>query len=145
MDNALIHRSVFLVEDDDQDAFLFEKMLREEAGAARIERAIEGQSAFNTLKAYTPDQFPDCIVLDLRLAGEDGLWLLDRLLEHETLARIPVIVFSGDLDRLQRACSSFRNVVSSVRKPETLDQYRTALAIVAAIMRASVDRSELIA
>ncbi len=33
---------VLLVEDDDQDAFLFEKMLREEAGAAEIVRAVEG-------------------------------------------------------------------------------------------------------
>ncbi len=130
---------VFLVEDDDQDAFLFEKMLREEAGAAKIERAVEGRSALAALtKAET---LPDCIVLDLRLSGEDGLWLLDRLLEDERLARLPVILFSGDAARLQRACASFPNVVSSVRKPQTLDDYRSALAIVGAILGAAVSRS----
>ncbi|XBQ17668.1 MAG: response regulator [Oceanicaulis sp.] len=130
------HRRVLLVEDDDQDAFLFEKMLREDVGAAEIERMVEGRQAFESLKAGPA---PDCVVLDLRLAGEDGLWLLDRMLEDETLARIPVIVFSGDADRLQRACASFPNVVSSVKKPETLDQYRAALTIVAAILAAAVD------
>lgn len=130
---------VFLVEDDDQDAFLFEKMLREEAGAARIERAVEGRSALEALKAG--DTQPDCIVLDLRLSGEDGLWLLDRLLEDEALARLPVIVFSGDAARLERACASFANVVSSVRKPQTLEEYRSALAIVGAILGAAVSRS----
>ena len=138
MDSIAEQTRVFLVEDDDQDAFLLEKMLRDEGVATTIERAIEGREALKTLQNYPLDALPHCIVLDLRLAGEDGLWLLDRLLENDDLARIPVIVFSGDLDRIQRACSSFVNVVSSVRKPETLEQYRTALTIVAAIMRASV-------
>lgn len=127
--------SVLLVEDDDQDAFLFEKMLREEAGAASIVRAVEGRSAKRLLDEGLT---PHCIVLDLRLAGEDGLWLLDRLLEQDRLARIPVIVFSGDAARLERACASFPNVVSSVRKPETLAQYRAALTIVGSILYAVV-------
>ena len=126
---------VLLVEDDDQDAFLFEKMLREEAGAAEIVRAVEGRAAIEAVKARAA---PDCIVLDLRLAGEDGLWFLDRLLEDEAVARIPVIVFSGDAGRLQRACADFPNVVSSIRKPETLEQYRAALAIVNATLGAAV-------
>ncbi len=130
---------VFLVEDDDQDAFLFEKMLREEAGAAEIVRAVEGQAALNELRNGTRQ--PDCIVLDLNLAGEDGLWLLDRLLDDDDFARIPVIVFSGDAARLQRASADFSNVVSSVRKPQTLDDYRAALTIVAAILNAALARS----
>lgn len=136
MTPSLAETAVLLVEDDDQDAFLFEKMLREEAGAARIMRAVEGAQALETARAA---ERCDCIVLDLRLAGEDGLWLLDRLLEDDALSRIPVIVFSGDAERLQRACATFPNVVSSVRKPETLEQYRTALTIVAAILQAAVD------
>ena len=130
---------VFLVEDDDQDAFLFEKMLREEAGAAEISRAVEGRAALNSLQ--TGSHHPDCIVLDLNLAGEDGLWLLDRLLEDGELSKIPVIVFSGDAVRLQRASADFSNVVSSVRKPQTLDDYRAALTIVAAILNAALARS----
>lgn len=129
---------ILLVEDDDQDAFLFEKMLREEAGAAEIVRSVEGIGAFDAIKSA---RAPDCIVLDLRLAGEDGLWLLDRLLEDEALARIPVIVFSGDAGRLQRACADFPNVVSSIRKPETLEQYRAALAIVNATLSAAISGS----
>lgn len=127
---------ILLVEDDDQDAFLFEKMLREEAGATEIVRAVEGRGAFEGVNEAS--DAPDCIVLDLHLSGEDGLWLLDRLLEQERLSRIPVIVFSGDTARLQRACSEFPNVVSSIRKPETLEQYRTALTIVAATLQAAL-------
>lgn len=136
MTEAAPQTRVLLVEDDDQDAFLFERMLREEAGATTIDRAIEGRAAFERIQsgAHTPD----CIVLDLRLSGADGLWLLDRLLENEALARIPVIVFSGDVGRLQRASSAFPNVVSSIRKPETLEQYRAALTIVAATLHAAL-------
>lgn len=126
---------ILLVEDDDQDAFLFEKMLREEFAAVEITRSVEGRAAFDTLGEIGA---PDCIVLDLRLAGEDGLWLLDKLLEDDALARIPVIVFSGDAGRLQRACADFPNVISSIRKPETLAQYRAALAIVNATLGVAV-------
>lgn len=126
---------VLLVEDDDQDAFLFEKMLREEGGATETVRAVDGASALEALRG---GGVPSCIVLDLRLAGEDGLWLLDRLLEDEALARVPVIAFSGDAERLQRACTDFPNVISSIRKPETLEQYRAALAIVTATLGAAI-------
>lgn len=136
MSDAPAQTRILLVEDDDQDAFLFEKMLREEAGATDIIRAVEGRGAYDAVKDEA--SAPDCIVLDLRLSGEDGLWLLDRLLDNEALARIPVIVFSGDTTRMQRACSEFPNVVSSVRKPETLEQYRTALTIVAATLQAAL-------
>ncbi|MEQ8433732.1 MAG: response regulator [Oceanicaulis sp.] len=136
MSDAPAQTRILLVEDDDQDAFLFEKMLREEAGATDIVRAVEGRGAYDAVKDEA--SAPDCIVLDLRLSGEDGLWLLDRLLDNEALARIPVIVFSGDTTRMQRACSEFPNVVSSVRKPETLEQYRTALTIVAATLQAAL-------
>jgi CheY-like chemotaxis protein len=136
MTDTAAQTRVLLVEDDDQDAFLFEKMLREEAGAAQIDRAVEGRAAFDQIGRSR--EAHDCIVLDLRLSGEDGLWLLDRLLEDEALARIPVIVFSGDAGRIQRACSAFPNVVSSIRKPQTLEQYRTALTIVAATLKAAL-------
>lgn len=139
MNQAPLNAAVLLVEDDDQDAFLFEKMLREEAGAATITRTVEGRAAFDAI--HGEGRRPDCIVLDLNLSGQDGLWLLDRLLEDEVLARIPVIVFSGDAARLQRASADFSNVVSSVRKPQTLEDYRAALTIVAAILNAAVARS----
>jgi len=127
--------AVLLVEDDDQDAFLFEKMLREEVGATHIDRVTDGEGALKAVQAK-PDF--DCIVLDLNLNGEDGLWVLEHLSKTPEHARIPVIVFSGDAARLQQACSNYDNVVSSVRKPETFEQYRTALTIVGAILGAAM-------
>ena len=46
--------TLLLVEDDDQEAFLFEKMLREESGAAVIDRAIEGEQTLALVRA-NPD------------------------------------------------------------------------------------------
>lgn len=127
--------AILLVEDDDQDAFLFEKMLREEVGATHIDRVTDGEGALTAVQDK-PDF--DCIVLDLNINGEDGLWVLEQLSKTQTHARIPVIVFSGDAARLQRACANYDNVVSSVRKPQTLEQYRAALTIVGAILGAAM-------
>ena len=128
--------TLLLVEDDDQEAFLFEKMLREESGAAVIDRAVEGEQTLDLVRS-NPDY--DCIVRDLKLAGEDGVWVLEQLSQNPAYSHIPVIVFSGDAERLQQACSQYANVVSSVRKPETLEQYRAALTIVMAILHAALD------
>lgn len=128
--------ALLLVEDDDQEAFLFEKMLREEAGAASIDRAIKGEQALELVRA---NPHYDCVVLDLKLSGEDGVWVLEQISQDEVLSHIPVIVFSGDSERLQQVCSRYDNVVSSVRKPETLEQYRAALTIVMAILQAAVN------
>ena len=127
-----------LVEDDDSDAFLFENVLGEVAPEAEFRRMTRAEDAVSSLQAGDPRA--DCIVLDLRLRGHDGLWLLDQLLADPALKSTPVVVFSGDPGRMERASSAFSNVVSSVRKPDTVEEYQTALHIVVAVLRAALAR-----
>ena len=127
-----------LVEDDDSDAFLFENVLGEVAPDAEFRRMTRAEDAISALR--DGDSHANCIVLDLRLRGQDGLWLLDQLLADPALKATPVVVFSGDPGRMERASSAFSNVVSSVRKPDTVEEYQTALHIVVAVLRAALAR-----
>lgn len=126
---------ILLVEDDETEAALFSRMLQKHVPGTHIDHAGSGEAAMSTLHA---GKRPDCIVLDLRLPGEDGIWMLKRLLEQPALKTIPVIVFSGDVSRLGPASSQYPNVASSVRKPHSVEEYEATLLIVGAIVRATV-------
>ncbi|HCY55257.1 MAG TPA: response regulator [Oceanicaulis sp.] len=126
---------ILLVEDDDTEAELFAGMLVRKSPECTVARAASGHEA---LAKLADGPLPDCVVLDLRLPGEDGIWILERLLESPEWRTIPVIVFSGDVSRLGPASSQFPNVASSVRKPHSVEEYEAALLIVCAIVGATV-------
>ncbi len=126
---------ILLVEDDDTEADLFARMLVRKSPQCTVDRAASGGEA---LASLSEGPLPDCIVLDLRLPGEDGIWILERLLESPQWRTIPVIVFSGDVSRLGPASSQYPNVASSVRKPHSVEEYEATLLIVCAIVGATV-------
>lgn len=129
---------ILLVEDDDTEAALFTRMLNRHVPGTSVDRSSSGEAAMTALSQADDAALPDCIVLDLRLPGEDGIWLLEQLLAQVPLKTIPVIVFSGDLSRLGPASSQYPNVASSVRKPHSVEEYEATLLIVGAIIRATV-------
>lgn len=126
---------ILLVEDDDTEADLFAGMLIRKSPECTVLRASSGREALSLLGSAP---LPDCVVLDLRLPGEDGIWILERLLESPEWRAIPVIVFSGDVSRLGPASSQYPNVASSVRKPHSVEEYEATLLIVCAIVGATV-------
>lgn len=126
---------ILLVEDDDTEAELFAGMLVRKSPQCTVERASSGRAAIEMLET---GPLPDCVVLDLRLPGEDGIWILERLLDQPDWRTIPVIVFSGDVSRLGPASSQYPNVASSVRKPHSLEEYEATLLIVCAIVGATL-------
>jgi CheY-like chemotaxis protein len=126
---------VLLVEDDDTEAALFARMALRKSPECVVARAASGKQAIEVLQS---EPLPDCVVLDLRMPGEDGIWVLERLLETPEWRTIPVIVFSGDVSRLGPASSQYPNVASSVRKPHSVEEYEATLLIVCAIIGATV-------
>lgn len=137
MDAITSTADILLVEDDDAEAELFTRMALSRAPECTVTRVSSGRQALDQLERHP---LPDCIVLDLRLPGEDGIWVLEQLLGNAGWRTIPVIVFSGDLSRLGPASSQYPNVASSVRKPHTLEEYEATLLIVCAIVGATVSR-----
>lgn len=118
---VLVTRSVLIVEDCESMAQLETVLVR--MGAGQAVRAVDGQEA---LAALRQDPY-DLILLDLTLPRLDGQALLDHLWADPRLRQIPVIIVSGDLDRLRRT----PQVVAVIAKPfaaaELLARIRVAL------------------
>jgi CheY-like chemotaxis protein len=95
---------ILLVEDNDDDAFLFQRCVRRLGKAAGIERAVDANQAITSLCSVTESQLPALVVLDLKLLGINGLELLAWIRSQLSLQGLQVVMFSSsdlESDRLE--------------------------------------------
>src|ERR1700693_4691045 len=85
-----MERAKILIVDDDP-ALRRALKIRLRANHYDTVQASDGYSAI----AVAQKEQPDLIILDLGLPAEDGLVVLGRLKESDTLSQIPVIVMTG--------------------------------------------------
>ena len=85
------------VEDEDGAAFLFRRAVREAGFAAIVFRVSNGEEALAFLRRagpYIDAERPHLMVLDFNLPKIDGLSVLRRISDDESLRSIPVVVIS---------------------------------------------------
>jgi CheY-like chemotaxis protein len=92
-------------------------------GGYAVVPAASGADALSRLLSRAPP--PDVILLDLLLPGMDGAGLVGELRERPALARIPVVLLSGERDLARRAAEL--GVAGHVRKPVDLDDLLAAV------------------
>jgi len=84
-------KRVLLVEDDRDTLELLSLSLQTYDSTVEILRAEDGETALRELRS----QCPDLMVLDIMLPGMDGWQVLALKNQDQTIARIPVIIVSG--------------------------------------------------
>jgi two-component system, response regulator len=96
---------ILLVEDNEDDIAIAERVIQKSAIAARLIIATDGQQALDVLRQRlevgsdkNPALLPDVILLDLGLPVMSGLDLLRRLKVTPALRQIPVVVLTGNAD-----------------------------------------------
>jgi two-component system, chemotaxis family, chemotaxis protein CheY len=115
------HRhSVLLIDDDPTAQEALEEMLRQEGVDVML--AGDGAEAHEHLRTGVR---PCVIVLDLQMPGMDGFEFRTEQLRDPVLARIPVIVMSGDGLIDERALEL--GVDEYLRKPIDVDQFIAAI------------------
>jgi DNA-binding response OmpR family regulator len=93
--------TVLLVEDDPNDALLFQVALRENSIPVNLQQVSDGHAAVDYLKGENifSDRktypLPGIVVLDLHMPGFGGLALLRWIRKQRWLNGLPVVVFSG--------------------------------------------------
>ena len=103
-------RLILLVEDNDDDALLFDRVISKADLGLELRRVHNGQEGIDYLLGAAPFSdrerfpFPDVVMLDLKMPVCDGFDFLNWKRDQQALATLPTIVmtssdFYGDLRR----------------------------------------------
>ena len=117
----------FVVEDDDDHAYLIERNLRREIPECTIERAHDGEEALHILRNTETAARPDLILLDLKLPKLNGLEVLKALKNDSSLRSIPVVMLTTSRADGDRESAYSHHVNSYLVKPMELTQFRALL------------------
>ena len=85
--------TILLIDDDEDDRWLFEEALRRTAPHVKCITATDGVEAISFLQ-QTGDVLPDLIFLDLNMPGMDGKKCLSLLKQNKKLSSIKVIIYT---------------------------------------------------
>jgi two-component system response regulator len=122
--------SVLLVEDNDADAELTSKALREVDPAVNIARVHDGSEAIDYVFREgvfreRPRGLPALILLDLQMPRVGGIDVLQSLRSDELTHAIPVLILTGSLDERDRNDAHQLGAAGYLAKPVTAEALRT--------------------
>ncbi len=113
------------VEDEDGAAFLFRSAIREAGLAAIVYRVSNGEEALAFLRKsgpYVNAERPQLMVLDLNLPKIDGLSVLSRMRNDESLRTIPVVVISTSSRQSDMDKAKSLGAVHYIVKPDSFEK-----------------------
>ena len=121
--------SILLVEDNDDDAFFFEKAVQRLGVSLKVERAADGAAAVEYLmkrieasgeEAVTT---PSLVMLDLKLPRMGGFEVLEWIRQHKGLSQLWVSVLSSSGEEVDRLRASYLKADAFFVKPISIEEY----------------------
>lgn len=134
MSAAAASMKLLIVDDDDVDRERVRRMLNRTDIGAQIEESSNSVHALNHLK----DHDYDCIIVDYRLGGEDGLELLSSI--RKILKKRCAIIMITGLGDEEVAAKALRLGANDYLSKNQLDPSKLFKAIFDAISKAEIDR-----
>src|SRR5690349_14252762 len=117
-------RSILLVDDDQDDYFLFSEALKK----TRLSISLCYSSNFLEAVAYLTTELPDIIFLDLNMPFKNGLDALTDLKAEENFRSIPVVIFSSSTYSRDVKVAYERGAALYFTKPSSFEALEAALA-----------------
>jgi CheY-like chemotaxis protein len=120
---------LLLVEDDDLDALIVKRSLRELEIRCKLIHAKDGEEALEYLFARSSD-LPCAILLDLNMPRMDGFEFLHCAQSYAKLRHIPVLILTTSTSELDRIESLKRGATRYIVKTLDADAFRESLRCV---------------
>lgn len=124
-----ISRSILLVEDNDDDAFLTRRALESAGITHTIQRCRDGQAVIDYLngivsprKNQEETRMPDLILLDLKMPRLNGLEALKWIREHEVFRSLIVVALTSSNERRDVETAYRLHINAYLVKPSSLSQ-----------------------
>lgn len=116
---------VFIADDDEDDRFLFQEVIKELPYLVHLSVARDGEEALRALNDMP--QLPDVLFLDLNMPIKNGLECLQEIKENIKLKRLPIVIFStssfpGNINKVYDAGAHLY-----IRKPNDFLSFRKVI------------------
>lgn len=121
---------VLIIEDNDSDAALMQRILAKRVSPGSIHRVSNGYEAFDLLQHWDDDP-PRLVLLDLDLPGLSGLEVLKRLRASPETRHIPVVVIGSSADGDEVALSYDLGANSFISKAVETEQFEFTIEHIA--------------
>ena len=125
--------TVLLIEDQEDDRFLFQRALRKAHPEAQLFSATDGVEAVDFFQkqgrfanGHTPPP-ADIMFLDLKMPGRNGFDVLRWMQEHSLLSTLKVVVLSGSSEPQDVALARKLGASDYLVKPISVEQLRAIL------------------
>jgi CheY-like chemotaxis protein len=112
---------VYMLEDDSDDRYLTEEILREAGVDIPIRFFNNSDALFEALQTGNK---PSLLLVDYNIAPENGIAVLKKLKSQQHLTTFPVVVLSdNDLPHYKNECYA-HGASSFIKKPSSLETSR---------------------
>ncbi len=120
---------ILLIEDNDQDAELTLRAMREYNMGNSIVRFFDGQEAMEYFFSSKSDciDIPRLILLDIKLPGISGLEVLKNLKNNEKTKSIPVVILTSSTEEKDIQACYHLGVNSYISKPVEFDSFQNTM------------------
>ncbi len=120
--------SFFLIDDDQDDNFLFAEALSEVAPSVKLYSALDGREAIEKLS--TMDVLPDVILLDLNMPVVNGKECLAELKSDQLLKDIPVIMYTTSSQSADIEETLQHGAICFITKPDNMRELKKILSVI---------------
>jgi CheY-like chemotaxis protein len=127
---------IMLVDDDDDDQEIF--AARMSGFEHNLQVFSSGSAALYHLKNLNRDLQPHLIVLDYQMPGLNGLDILKRLKQQDSLYHIPVVVYSSEMNERLQEKLNYYGAIRCFKKTIDLKEMKEYLQILGIIFEHSV-------
>jgi CheY-like chemotaxis protein len=117
---------ILLAEDNPADVYLIREALKEHHVDCSVRVASDGQEVLRIIAGETTEDTAQrlrLIILDLNLPRHDGIEILERLRDTNTMSGVPVVILTSSDSPRDRLLASQLGATRYLRKPSSLEQF----------------------
>jgi len=121
--NVMNNKTIYIVDDDEDDRMLVREALEDVIGPAKIIEAIDGRNLLDLLLQRKQSSELELILLDINMPRMNGLETLAHIRANHEVEHIPIIMFSTSSDQKLINSAYKIGVNAFVKKPVSIADY----------------------